>query len=158
MTRPPPLEPPSQLSGLRPWAVLRGVIWDNALTLVCSFVIASYWLEGGLSGASEPASAEFFGSTRFGLAMLVVGSACTVFGGYLAGVRARVATVLNGTAVGVVNLALGLASMLIPDAAGPETALWLDALGYGLVLPAAALGGFLAKSAVELRPGSTSPS
>jgi hypothetical protein len=137
---------------------LRGVIWDNALTAVCGVVIASSWLEGGLSGASEQAMEELFASTRYGLAMLVAGSACTVYGGYLAGVRARVATVLNGTAVGVVDLALVLAAMLIPGEAGPTPPLWLDALGYALVLPAGALGGLLAQSAADPRPGSTSPS
>jgi hypothetical protein len=135
MSRPPPLELESRLSGLRPWAVLRGVLWDNALTLVCFVVIASYWPEG--------ASEELFASTRFGLAMLITGTACTVFGGYLAAARAGVAAVTNGAAVGVANLALGLVGSLIPVDAGPLPPLWLEALGYAVVVPAGALGGFL---------------
>jgi hypothetical protein len=124
--------------------VLRGFLWDNGLTLGFVLVVASYSLEGGFSGASDTEIDELFASTRFGLLMLVVGTGCTVFGGYVAGSRAGVAALKNGVAVGVADLALALGSSLLPDS-GPASPLWLDALGYVLVIPAAALGGFLAR-------------
>jgi hypothetical protein len=142
MTRPAALEPESPLAGLRPRAILRGFLWDNALSLVFGIGLASYWVEGGFAGASDAEIDALFASTQFGLVMLVVGSACSVFGGYVAGSRAGVAHVKNGFAVGVADLALALVALPLDTA--PPAPLWLDAFGFVLVLPATALGGFLA--------------
>lgn len=142
MVHPDPIRPEPALAGLRPGAIFRGFLWDNGLTLVFALVLASALLEGGLD-ADEAEYDALFSSTGFLLLMLPIGAACTVFGGYLAAASAGVAHLKNAVAVGVADVVLGLLGLLLP-ASGPPPPLWTDLLGFALVIPSAALGGWLA--------------
>jgi hypothetical protein len=144
MSDPAPIRPEGLLEGIRPGAVLRGFLWDNGLTIAIALVLASALLEQGLPNSSAEEIDAMFASTRFALLLLPLGLLCTVFGGYLAGSRAGLAHMKNALAVGFADIALGLLGLVSPPS-GPVPPLWLDLLGFGLVLPAAAAGGALAR-------------
>ena len=78
------------------------------------------------------------------LLLLPLGLCCTVFGGSVAGSRAGVAHVKNGVAVGVTDIAVGIIGLLFPPT-GPLPPLWIDLVAFGLVVPAAAAGGVVAR-------------
>ena len=144
MNHPEPIAPEALLKDLRPRAILRGFLWDNGLSIAIGLVLASLLLSEGFSGSAEEQVDALFASTRYSLLFLPFGLGCTVLGGFLAGSRAGVAPLKNGVAVGVANIALGLVALLLPTP-GPGPALWVDLLGFSLVLPAAALGGVVAQ-------------
>jgi hypothetical protein len=73
---------------------------------------------------------------------LIFGTASTVLGGYLAARLARAVPYFNALAFGVVGLILSV--MTVPD-----VPLWFKVIGFGLTLPAALLGGHIAKLRME---------
>jgi hypothetical protein len=79
-----------------------------------------------------------FQDTRYLTMALILGTASTVLGGYLAARLARSVPYFNALAFGVVGLVLSsLSSADLPT--------WFKVLGLGLTLPAALAGGHLAK-------------
>lgn len=74
----------------------------------------------------------------FLLASLAFGSFTTVLGGFVAARLARGYPYFNALAVGLLGIALGL---LLPS----ESPGWFDAFAYLSTLPAALLGGHLAR-------------
>jgi Zn-dependent protease with chaperone function len=79
-----------------------------------------------------------FQDTRFLTLLLVFGIASTVLGGYLAARLARSVPYFNALAFGVLGL---LASVMTSN----DLPLWSKIVGFGLTLPAALLGGHIAK-------------
>jgi hypothetical protein len=75
---------------------------------------------------------------RFMTLALILGTASTILGGYLAARLARSVPYFNALAFGVLGLTLGVLT------AG-ELPLWSKIVGFGLTLPAALLGGHIAK-------------
>ena len=76
--------------------------------------------------------------TAFLLISLLYGTATTVFGGYVAARLARAFPYFNALAVGVAGIVLGL--LLTSDSPW-----WVDALAYGVSVPAALFGGRLSQ-------------
>jgi hypothetical protein len=152
MSHPAPIRPEGILEGIRPGAVLRGFLLDNVLTIAIALVLVAAVLDEGLASSSAEEIDAVFASTRFALLLLPLGLLCTVLGGCVAGSHAGIAHVKNGVAVGVADVALALISLLVPPT-GPEPPLWIDLLGFGLVLPAAAAGGALARRFARSAPG-----
>jgi len=72
---------------------------------------------------------------------MILGGACTVLGGYVAGRIARHSFLKHALVAGALSLVVGLA--LFHGDEGPYAGL-LAFLGYGLHLPLALLGGWLA--------------
>lgn len=79
-----------------------------------------------------------FQDARYLTFALVCGTASTVIGGYLAARLARAVPYFNALAFGV----LGLTVSILTSGDLPT---WFKVMGYGLTLPAALLGGHLAK-------------
>lgn len=79
----------------------------------------------------------------FMITSFIVGLFFTILGGYVAARVAKKGVYLNSGMVGVIGLILGVLY------AG-ETALWLDVAGIISVIPAALLGGYLARSKVKI--------
>jgi hypothetical protein len=73
---------------------------------------------------------------------LIFGTASTVLGGYLAARLARAVPYFNALAFGVLGLILGVLTM-------PDVPAWFKVLGFGLTLPAALLGGHIAKTRMQ---------
>jgi hypothetical protein len=89
-------------------------------------------LKGASSGRGGPGALK----VHF-VATLAGGLFCTALGGFLAGRIARQRPIFHGTLVGAFSLALGLVVR------GSEPA-WFDLASSILVVPAGALGGWLA--------------
>lgn len=81
---------------------------------------------------------------EFLTAVMIAGLICTAIGGYIAGRVAKQAFYLNSGMVGLVGI-----SILIGFVYSGEMQFQFDIVGIILVIPAALLGGYLAKSTVS---------
>lgn len=79
-----------------------------------------------------------FQDTRYLTFVLVLGTASTVLGGYLAARLARNVPYFNALAFGVLGL-------VVSALTSSELPLWFKIVGFGLTLPAALLGGHIVK-------------
>jgi putative membrane protein (TIGR04086 family) len=155
--RPPAIEAPGIFEGLRPRAILLGVIVDNLATLLASLVLVSIFAaEQGLGQdgeISEEALEGLASAPEFLLASLAVGLACTSLGGFVGAKRAGSSFARHGGWVGVGSALMALVMSL---SAGPNPSpppLWLELAGYLLVIPAGVLGGALAALHARRRTG-----
>lgn len=94
--------------------------------------------------------AQLVGYWPFLLVSMVVGAGCTVLGGYVAARIARQRFLLHALAAGVMSLVLGI--LLFPQDNGPYAGL-MALIGYGLHLPLAIFGGYLARAFWRRRSG-----
>ena len=146
--RPPAIEAPGIFQGLRPRAILLGVIVDILATLLAGLVLVSVFAARQGLGAdgevSDEALDSLTSSPEFLLANLVAGLACTSLGGFVGARRAGSSFARHGGWIGVGS---ALVALLLSVAAGPDPSpppLWLELGGYLLVIPAGVLGGLLA--------------
>ncbi len=154
--RPPAIEAPGIFMGLRPRAILLGVIVDSLATLVASLVLVSTLAArqgvGSDGEISDEALDSLASSPEFLLASLVVGLACTSLGGFVGARRAGSSFARHGGWIGVgsalVALVLSVASG--PDASPPP--IWFELTSYLLVIPAGVLGGLLAGARARRQP------
>jgi len=144
--RPTAIQPTGIFEGLRPTAILLGVVFDNLATyLVGSLLLLAFAGPPGSDGAfDENALAALASSREFLLASLAGGLACTASGAFVGARRAGCHFVRHGAWIGVCAALIGLACYPAPAASRPLPPLWFDLAGYALLLPAGALGGLLA--------------
>jgi hypothetical protein len=138
--RPPPIQPTGVFHGLRPGAILLGVLVDTLATFVTSALLIALFA-AGLAGAydgelPEGALEPLLTSPEFLLASLVAGLLCTAFAGYVGAKRAACFCVRHGAWIAVGSAVAGQE--------GPHPPLWFDLVGFTLMIPAGALGGLLA--------------
>ena len=131
-----PLADPGDVSArtarLNPRAVFFGVLLDHVGTfsLGASFPVFASFLPPALDS-----DASLF-------LLAVAGLLCTALGGYVAARMAKRSGTLNGLAVGIVAVSVGILSQRgVGFAELPD---WYPALVFALVVPAGALGGWLA--------------
>ena len=86
----------------------------------------------------------------FLMVSMIVGAGCTVLGGYIAARIARQRFLLHALAAGVLSLVLGI--LLFPQDDGPYAGV-MALIGYGLHLPLAIFGGYLARAFWRRRSG-----
>ena len=146
--RPPAIEVPGIFTGLRPRAILLGVVVDNLATLLASLVlVTSFAARQGLGPdgeVSDEALESLASSAEFLLASLVAGLACTSLGGFVGARRAGSSFARHGGWIGVGSAVVAL---LLSLSSGPNPSpppLWFELAGYLLVIPAGVLGGLLA--------------
>jgi hypothetical protein len=146
--RPPAIEAPGIFEGLRPRAILLGVIVDNLATLLASLVLVSIFAArqglGQDGEISEEALEALASSPEFLLASLGVGLACTSLGGFVGAKRAGSSFARHGGWVGVGSAVMALVMSLSSGPNPSPPPLWLELAGYLLVIPAGVLGGLLA--------------
>jgi hypothetical protein len=113
------------------------------IDIVSNFVLIS--LFGGPtfgSGMSEEqmrrAFQVLFQDSRYLTFALIFGTASTVLGGYLAARLARAVPYFNALAFGVLGLIVGMLT-------SGDLPTWFKIIGFGLTVPAAVLGGHIAK-------------
>ena len=88
---------------------------------------------------------------RYLACTLVFGTASTVLGGFLAARIARTVPYFNA-------LAFGLSGLLLSAfAVDPNAPAWFKVIGFGLTLPAALFGGYLAKQRSHADSSEPSP-
>ena len=123
------------MRGIRPGAILLGVIVDKL-----TFVVAVGTLSSFLSTTS----------LAFSALALVLGLACTTLGAFVAAVRAGRLYVGHGLLVALVAFLISFARFIVFTVAPPEDPgaahpLWWEILGWSLVFLAGFAGGELAK-------------
>jgi len=124
-------------------AVLVGAAIDIAASTVIgiALVVVAALLTGPAAAGAEESVARLSESWTFLMISMILGGACTVLGGYVAGRIARHSFLKHALVAGALSLVVGLA--LFHGDEGPYAGL-LAFLGYGLHLPLALLGGWLA--------------
>ncbi len=131
-----------KIQGLKFRPILLGFLVDTIGTLVTSFVLVSSLAARGLS--ETEIIARMHGISGL-LLMLIIGLGFT--GGYVAGRTARQAELLNGAAVAVIGIILGL---FLRD---PGLPLWYEVVSFAATIPAGAAGGYLAREGKAKREG-----
>ena len=151
----PELEPQGFFTGIRPLAVVIGALVDNVTTLILSLlllsIVASSYGES-LGELDESALEALSRDPGVLVSSMVLGSFCTGFGGFMAARIAASHRARHGAFVGLFAIAMGLVSYGSGTAAHPPVPLWYDLLGFGLLVPVGALGGWLSSltSSAEL--------
>src|SRR5262245_43834009 len=152
--RPPAIQPTGIFEGLRPAAILLGVAFDNLATLLLSQLLLGLFAgDGAAEGISPEAIDALHRSLPFLLASLAVGLSCTAAGAYVGARRAACHFVRHGAWIGVCAALVGLACYPAPDPERTLPPLWFDLVGFSLLLPAGALGGWLAGAVSSRRAG-----
>jgi hypothetical protein len=145
---PPPIQPTGVFEGLRPGAILIGVIIDNLATLVASALLVSLFAADLAREHGEELPEEaidlLLASPEFLLASLIVGLLCTVFAAYVGARRAECFCVRHGAWIAVGSAISALVLYASAGQPGPRPPLWFDLVGFALMIPAGALGGLLA--------------
>jgi len=150
-SRPPSIQPTGIFEGLKPGAIVFGVFVDTLASILASLLLIGVLSgpppsgEGGPAGpAPADAAPELAASPRYLFASLAVGLACTVLGAFAGARRAACFFVRHGVWVGIGSALVGLLFYGSSGQAEPRPPLWFDMLGFSLLLPAGALGGYLA--------------
>lgn len=129
----------------------KGIVLALALTLALDtiaglammvFMGQSAFQRGMTEQQTSEAIAAVTRGTDFLLGSVILGTLSTLVGGYVAARVAKREPYLNAGAIGVLGIVLG---MLMPG----NYPLWFDLSGLLLVLPAALLGGHLAKPCMQ---------
>jgi hypothetical protein len=147
-SRPPSIEPTGIFDGIRPGAILLGVIVDTVATIISGFVLlfAFAMQVAGQRDVNVPDDAidAMVTSPTFLLASLVVGILCTILGAFVGARRAACFHVRHGAWIAVGSAVVSLASYAVSAQAEPNP-LWFDIVGFTLIIPAGIAGGLLAQ-------------
>lgn len=146
-TLPPELEPQGFFSGIRPAAVLIGALVDNLSTLLLSITLLAL-----ISAGYESPSGELDEKALEALARepgvlvgsMLLGSFCTALGGLMAARVAACHRARHGAFVGLAAIAVGLVSYGSGPTGG-ALPLWYDLLGFAILVPAGAFGGWASR-------------
>ena len=131
-------------------AVILASLAVFGIDIVANFLLISLFggptFDSGMSDEQiRRALQVLFQDARYLTFALIFGTASTVVGGYLAARLARAVPYFNALAFGV----LGLTVSLLTSGDLPT---WFKIIGFGLTLPAALLGGHLAKLRMQAGP------
>jgi hypothetical protein len=131
------------IRGLRLWPIMAGLLADLIGTVLFAFGYA--FLKGIMSMATDIESDELVATSTEYLTFLVYGLLATAAGGYVSGRLARVSPIAHAASVGILVFALSILIMLVAsDLTAP---VWFNLVSLGGVVPAAAIGGWLASRA-----------
>jgi hypothetical protein len=120
-------------------AVLATLGLDIVSGIVLTMILGGDTFAPGLTEQqTKEAVARLTSSDAFLRSSLVLGTLTTVIGGYIAARLAQTVPYFNALAFGIVGVLFGVA------AAG-TLPLWYEIIGFGVALPAALLGGHIAK-------------
>ena len=152
MTIPPigpsPIQPTGSFSGLRPGAIVVGVIVDILATMAAFtglvLVLTESYARDVIEQVPEEVLDEISSTPEFLFWAFVLGSLCTALGGYVGAGRARCHYVRHGAVVGLTSLLIALINLLF-SASGSTTALWYDLSSAVVIIPCGAAGGWLAE-------------
>jgi hypothetical protein len=146
---PAPIQPTGIFDGLRPAAILIGVVVDNLATLVASYFLvllfAIQLLRQHGGDVPDEALDPVLASPEFLLASLIAGLLCTVFGAYVGARRAACFYVRHGAWIAVGSAIVGVLLYVIPAQAESRPPMWFDMVGFTLMIPAGVAGGLLAR-------------
>jgi hypothetical protein len=143
---PPPIEPTGFFAGVQFVPVIIGVVVDYIATEIAmaGFIFGYVAKELSKQGElTDEAIAKYIVSPEGLTAVLVIGSLCTALGGFVAARRAGALEIKHGAFVGLGSLIVSLVqhSMQQQTIELPE---WFNFASIVAVIPAGALGGFIA--------------
>jgi hypothetical protein len=151
--RPPAIGAPGIFTGLRPGAILLGVVVDHLATLLASAALVAALAAREPGGElSEEALEALAATPEFLVASLVLGLACTALGAFVGARRAGCAFVRHGGWIAIGSALVALAG-IAAGPPGPPPPLWLELAGFLLAVPAGILGGWLAGLRAASRAG-----
>jgi hypothetical protein len=122
-------------------AVVVGAAADLGATTLIEIILVVAVTLGSQSSSVQETLAQLGREWPFIMASMLLGGACTVLGGYVAGRIARHSFITHSLAAGLLSLMVGLLISSPDD--GPYAGV-VALLGYGSHLPLAALGGWIA--------------
>lgn len=144
----PSIEPTGIFDGLRPGAILLGVVVDTVATIISGvallFVFTVQVASQHDGDIPEEVLEAMVASPTFLLASLVVGILCTIFGAYVGAKRAACFHVRHGAWIAVGSAVVSLVSYAIQAQAEPNP-FWFDIVAFTLIIPAGVAGGLLAR-------------
>jgi putative membrane protein (TIGR04086 family) len=143
---PPPIEPTGFFTGVQIFPVIIGVVVDYIATEIAmmAFIFGYVAREVSKQGEfTEEAVTKYMLSPEGLTAVLVIGSCCTVLGGFVAARKAGTLEIKHGAFVGLGSLIVSFIqhsmqerSMQLPE--------WFNFVSIVAVIPAGALGGYVA--------------
>lgn len=149
---PPPVEPAGIFTGIQIRPIISGVVTDYVATYLFGFAYLAFYFgkqvfENG--ELSEEAIREFLSSPESLLILGVIGTLCTVLGGFVAGRLAKSAEIKHGAFVGGASLILSTLEQTLSgqDLPIPEG---YQLVAYLVAIPAGALGGYFAQRLKEI--------
>src|SRR5262249_27962792 len=122
-------------------AVVLGAATDLGATTLIEIILVVALTLGSQSSSVKDTLAQLGREWPFLMMSMLVGGACTVLGGYVAGRTARHSFITHALAAGLLSLVIGVL-ISSPDE-GPYAGI-VALIGYGAHLPLAALGGWFA--------------
>ena len=116
------------------------IILDLIVAVVLMIIFGGHVFKSGMPAQqmAEALTAVARGND-FLIASLILGTLTTVVGGYIAARIAKKEIYLNSGIVGLIGMVLGVFL-------GGQSPMWFNAAGFLTTVPAALVGGYLAKS------------
>jgi hypothetical protein len=130
------------MKNIRLWAICVAFIAELVADLIISSVTLAVLADGSLSSdldreALSKATDAILDSSGFLMSRVILGTATTVGGGYLAARLARTFPYYNGLGIGLIGLIFGILQWGEP--------LWLNVFAIVMTIPASIYGAHLAK-------------
>ena len=122
-------------------AVVIGAAVDLGATTLTGIILVIALSMHSQYGSVQEMLVQLNSDWSFLMTSMLLGGACTVLGGYVAGRLARHSFLTHALVAGLLSLAIGL--IIFPPDDGPYAGI-VALLGYGSHLPLAALGGWFA--------------
>lgn len=147
--RPGSIEPNGIFAGLKAWPIFAGVIADIVSTYILGIILLFILLYQRY-GADIPDEAltDINVIDDNILWFLILGTLCTVFGGFVGSRMAGSDEIRHGGWIGAVSLIFGV--LMESNASGQTYPQWLTIVSVAVVIPAGVLGGYIA-SVVKIR-------
>jgi hypothetical protein len=130
------------MKNIRLWAICVAFIAELVADLIISSVTLAVLADGSLSSdldqeALSKATETVLDSSEFLMSRVILGTATTVGGGYLAARLAKTFPYYNGLGIGLIGLIFGILQWGEP--------LWLNFFAIVMTIPASIYGAHLAK-------------
>jgi hypothetical protein len=145
---PGPIEPTGFFTGVQIRPVIIGVVVDYIATYLAMYAYFFFYLANELAKNGElspEAISEYMTSTQGLVVGFVIGALGTLLGGFVAGRKVAAFEIKHGAFVGLGSLTVSfLEQLMMRDGSAPMPE-WFRALSILSVIPAGALGGYLAE-------------
>ena len=145
---PAPVEPTGFFTGVQIRPIIVGVVVDYIATYAGTYAYFFIYLAKELSKQGEVTGEQIrrYMTSPEGLMIgFVIGTLATALGGVVAARKAGTLEVKHGTLVGICSLALSFLEQSLQEESLPLPE-WFRFLSILAIVPAGALGGFLAES------------
>jgi putative membrane protein (TIGR04086 family) len=159
--RPPrPLEPTGFFTGVQIRPIVFGIVVDYIATYAATYAYFFVYLANQLAKRGEVTAemiSEYMLSTEGLLIGFTIGMLGTALGGFVAGYKAGKLEMKHGALVGVGSLVVSFIEQVLAEEP-TELPEWFRLLSVLAIIPAGALGGYVAETFKGLGPATRGPS